>query len=90
MIYALSLLALALPSFAAPSITVSLSGDAVVTDVDNLKVTSTIKNTGDEVLTLLNDPRTLYQAEWVTRAFDIKSAAGVVPLFEGIRVSHRV
>jgi len=54
-----SLLAISASAFAAPSLSLKVSGADVAEGVENLKVTATLTNTGDSTLKLLNDPRTV-------------------------------
>ncbi|KAF8322710.1 peptidyl-Lys metalloendopeptidase [Clavulina sp. PMI_390] len=71
---------------ATPSVSVSFSGESLVNGVDNFKVVAQVANTGDETLTLLNDPSTLLTPQWATKSFHIESAEGVVPEFKGVAV----
>lgn len=52
-------------------ISVSLGGEAIVHSVDDFKVVAKVTNTGDETLTLLNDPNTLLTPNWTTNVFHI-------------------
>ena len=52
-----ALVASAVAVSAAPGLSLTLSGADKVDGVNNLKITATVKNTGDETLKLLNDPR---------------------------------
>ena len=70
---------------AAPGLTVTFSGDKQVTNVDNFKVITTIKNTGDDTLNVLNSPNSVLAPDWATNVFNVegdKSSA----LFNGIAV----
>ncbi|KAF8317606.1 zincin [Clavulina sp. PMI_390] len=71
---------------ATPKVSVSFSGESHVDGVDNFKVVAKVANTGDETLTLLNDPNTLLTPQWLTKSFHISSAEGVVPEFKGVAV----
>jgi peptidyl-Lys metalloendopeptidase len=75
--------------FATPSVSVSFAGENTVTDVDNFKVVAKVTNSGDETLTLLDDPRTLLAPDWNTETFHITNSEGVVPEFKGVVVSGR-
>jgi peptidyl-Lys metalloendopeptidase len=58
-----------------------------VTGVSNLKVTTTVTNTGDEMLTLLKDPRGVLDT-FPAESFAIQhETSGVSPGFIGARVS---
>ena len=52
-----TLVASAIAVSATPGLTLKLSGASEVNGVDNLKIVTTLENTGDETLKLLNDPR---------------------------------
>lgn len=82
----LALLAGSSVVLATPSVSVSFEGDKVVTDVNNFKVVTKVSNTGDETLTLLNDPNSLLTPNWYTKTFSITSAEGVSPEFKGVAV----
>lgn len=73
----LALLAGSSVVLATPGLSVTFEGDKVVKDVDNFKVVAKISNTGDEKLTLLNDPNSLLTPKWNTKTFAISSAEGV-------------
>jgi hypothetical protein len=85
----LALLAGCSTVFAVPSVSVSFTGEKTVTDVDNFKVVVKVTNSGDETLTLLDDPRTLLTPDWNTETFHITNSEGVVPEFKGVAVSGR-
>ena len=71
---------------ATPGLTLTLSGADKVDGVNNLKITTTVKNTGDETLKLLNDPRGILN-KLPTEAFQIThSESGESPVFTGVRV----
>ncbi|KAG8719161.1 hypothetical protein FRC08_003513 [Ceratobasidium sp. 394] len=77
---------------AKPSLTLSTSGPASVSDVAALKITASLKNTGTETLQLLKDPNSLLSA-WETDAFQVArsepSLANSPSLnFTGIRVKY--
>ena len=77
----------AVTASAAPDLTVKTSTSNVEVDgLENLKVTTTITNTGDETLKLLNDPRGILDA-FPENSFNVINATGSRPLFNGARVS---
>ncbi|KAG6917127.1 hypothetical protein DXG01_003793 [Tephrocybe rancida] len=49
--------ALAASISAAPSISVKVSGPPAVINAENMKITTTVTNTGDKTLTVLNEPK---------------------------------
>jgi len=53
------LLALGANASASPSLSLKLSGADAAKGIEELKVTATLTNTGDNTLKLLNDPRTV-------------------------------
>ena len=55
----LSLLAISASALAAPSLSLKVSGADAAEGVENLKVVTTLTNTGDSTLKLLKDPRTV-------------------------------
>jgi peptidyl-Lys metalloendopeptidase len=58
-----------------------------VNDVSDLKVVTTVTNTGDETMKLLNDPSGVLD-DFPTEAFAIRhSDSGASPDFIGVRVS---
>ncbi|KDQ08523.1 hypothetical protein BOTBODRAFT_191668 [Botryobasidium botryosum FD-172 SS1] len=71
---------------AAPSLSITVSSPEVtVNGVDNLHVTTTIHNTCDETLKLLNDPHSILTPDWETDVFRIvKSEGGLGPDFRGV------
>jgi peptidyl-Lys metalloendopeptidase len=71
---------------ATPGLTLTLSGADKVDGVNNLKITATVKNTGDETLKLLNDPRGVLN-KLPTEAFQIISESGESPTFTGVKVT---
>ncbi|KAG8740761.1 hypothetical protein FRC10_003919 [Ceratobasidium sp. 414] len=71
---------------AAPSLFLNVIGPSSVVDVHGLSVKATLKNTGDETLKLLNDPRTIL-SKARTDTFRISSASGS-PTFTGIKVKY--
>jgi peptidyl-Lys metalloendopeptidase len=62
-------------------------GPSDAAGVESLKVVATVKNTGDEEIKLLKDPRgALSQAP--TNTFSIKAEAGSSPAFRGLKVKY--
>jgi len=73
---------------AAPGLTLKTSTPSVNVDgLENLKVTTTITNTGDGTLKLLNDPRGVLDS-FPGDSFTITDPAGSGPSFNGARVDH--
>jgi len=73
---------------AAPGLIVKTSTPNVEFDgLENLRVTTTVINTGDETLKLLNDPRGVLNS-FPENTFNITGATGSRPLFNGARVNH--
>ncbi|KDQ16122.1 hypothetical protein BOTBODRAFT_43700 [Botryobasidium botryosum FD-172 SS1] len=84
---AVLLSALASPILAAPGLSLTVSAPSAIEDVDALKVTTTLTNTGTETLKLLNDPNSVLTPQWKTRTFDITGqSSGAVPSFKGVKV----
>ena len=82
-----ALVASALAVSAAPGLTLTLAGAEKVNGIDNLKITATLVNTGDETLTLLNDPRGPL-SKMPTETFLIEhEASGATPAFTGVKVN---
>ncbi|KAG9090728.1 hypothetical protein FRC06_000907 [Ceratobasidium sp. 370] len=71
---------------AAPGLVLDIIGPSSVVDVHGLSVKTTLKNTGDETLKLLNDPRTVL-SKAKTDTFKISSASSS-PTFTGIKVKY--
>ena len=72
---------------ATPGLSVKVTGPATVDSVENLKVVTTLTNTGDETLKLLNDPNSILDT-LPTEAFIIASDSGASPDFIGFRVKY--
>ena len=54
---------------------------------DNLSLTATLANTGDETLRLLHDPNTVLTPQWKTATFIPTNAnTGSRPTFQGAKV----
>ena len=70
---------------ATPELQVQLSGPSAVNGANNFKVSATITNTGDETLTLLNDPRGPL-SKIPAETFSIVHESGDVPEFVGVKV----
>lgn len=77
----------AIAASAAPGLSLHVSGPDSVDGVQNLKVVTTVTNTGDETLKLLNDPRGPLN-KLPAETFAISDAAGAVPSFTGIKVKY--
>ncbi|KAI8968767.1 Metalloprotease [Trametes punicea] len=84
---ALLLLASATCTLAVPGLLLQVSGPPYVHDVDNFIVTTTLTNTGDEPLKLLNDPHSPL-SDLPTDIFDINNQHGTSPDFIGIEVKY--
>ncbi|KAF9015908.1 zincin [Hymenopellis radicata] len=72
---------------ATKSLSISTYAPASLTDVSALEVVTTITNTGDETVTLLNDPRTVLSS-WATQSFIITGESGVEADFTGVAVRY--
>jgi len=73
---------------AIPSLTIKSSAPNVDVDgLENLRVTTTIVNTGGETLKLLNDPRGVLSS-FPENTFAITDAAGSRPSFNGAKVNY--
>ena len=83
-----ALVACAVAVSAAPGLTVKTSGPNILVDgLENLRVTTTITNTGDETLKLLNDPRGTL-SPFPENTFSITDATGSRPSFNGAKVDR--
>ncbi|KAG9119672.1 hypothetical protein FRC07_005190 [Ceratobasidium sp. 392] len=71
---------------ATPGLVLDVAGPTSIVDVHGLNVKATLKNTGDETLKLLNDPRTVL-SKAKTNTFAISSGSGS-PAFTGIKVKY--
>jgi len=69
------------------SLTIHILGPTSVDGVNNLKLTTTIKNTGDLTLKVLNEPRGALN-KLPTNTFSLESASGSTPDFTGIKVKY--
>ncbi|PPQ90621.1 hypothetical protein CVT25_006705 [Psilocybe cyanescens] len=72
---------------ATPALSLKLKGPSSVTGVENLKVIATITNTGDEILKVLNDPRSLL-SKLPANKFSITDGRGSRPSFTGVKVKY--
>ncbi|KAF8636946.1 hypothetical protein AX17_003197 [Amanita inopinata Kibby_2008] len=72
---------------AAPGLSVKVTGPSSVDHVRDLKVTTTITNTGDETLKVLNDPLSPL-SQLPANTFAITDASGTAPTFTGIKAKY--
>ncbi|TRM66117.1 hypothetical protein BD626DRAFT_197166 [Schizophyllum amplum] len=77
----------AMTASATQSVSLKVAGPSDVTDVENLKVTTTITNTGDETLRLFNDPNSALST-LPANTFAISNSAGAAPKFQGIKAKY--
>ncbi|KAL1739708.1 hypothetical protein HDZ31DRAFT_48938 [Schizophyllum fasciatum] len=77
----------ALTVSATQSVSLKVAGPSDVTDIENLKVTTTITNTGDETLKLFNDPNSALST-LPANTFTISNSAGAVPQFTGVKAKY--
>ena len=83
----ITLVASAVAVSAAPGLTVKTSiPDVQVDGLQNLKITATITNIGDEILKLLNDPHGVLDT-FPEDSFNITGATGLHPSFNGAKAS---
>ncbi|KDQ12121.1 hypothetical protein BOTBODRAFT_189398 [Botryobasidium botryosum FD-172 SS1] len=80
-------LASALAVSAERRLSLEVNAPASVLHVDNLSVKTTITNTGDETVKLLNDPRSPLST-WNTDTFSITNGNGATPNFTGVKVRY--
>ncbi|KDQ21773.1 hypothetical protein BOTBODRAFT_168984 [Botryobasidium botryosum FD-172 SS1] len=86
---ALLLSLLASLTLADPSLSVVVSGPSSVNGLSDLQITTTLQNTGNETLRLLNDPQSVLTPRWATDVFNISKAgnlSSVAPNFLGVVV----
>ncbi|EIN05799.1 peptidyl-Lys metalloendopeptidase [Punctularia strigosozonata HHB-11173 SS5] len=83
----LALVSSAVAVSATRGLTLSVSGPESVADVENLKIVTTVKNTGDETLKLLNNPSSVLRKA-PTNSFSIADHTGASPSFNGIVVKY--
>ncbi|PFH46155.1 hypothetical protein AMATHDRAFT_77803 [Amanita thiersii Skay4041] len=86
-LFAIVLSATTVSVFAVPSLSMEVTGPDDVQRVEAMIVTTTITNTGDKVLQLLNEPNGPL-SDIPTDTFEIKDASGNSPEFIGIRVKY--
>ncbi|KAL1696007.1 hypothetical protein GGG16DRAFT_44080 [Schizophyllum commune] len=77
----------AITASATQSVSLKVAGPSDVTDVENLKVVTTITNTGDETLKLFNDPNSALST-MPANTFRIGNSAGAAPQFTGIKAKY--
>ncbi|KAG6908007.1 hypothetical protein DXG01_006542 [Tephrocybe rancida] len=82
-----ALVASAVAVSAVPSLSVKVAGEPAVAGVDKLVVKTTITNTGDEILTLLNHPESPL-SKLPADTFKITDATGAKPAFTGIKAKY--
>lgn len=70
-----------------PALTTTLSAPVALTNVENLEITTTVTNTGDETLKLLKDPRGALSS-WATQTFTVANEHGASPEFNGVAVRY--
>ena len=80
-----AVVAYSIAASATPGLELRLSGADEVNGVDNLKITTSLTNTGDETLKLLNDPRGPLN-RLPTETFMIIHDSGAAPDFIGAKV----
>jgi len=65
----------------------AVSGPSSVNGLSNLKLATTLHNTGNETLRLLNNPQSVLTPDWATNVFSISKVNGSVwPDFHGVVV----
>lgn len=74
-------------AFARPALSLYITSPQLVEGVENLKLITTVNNTGNEILKLLNDPRSPLNV-MPTNKFIIQNAAGQRPSFLGTTVMY--
>ncbi|KAI1786570.1 metalloprotease, partial [Ganoderma leucocontextum] len=83
----LALAATASAVAAAPSLSLKVTGSDAVDGVENFKVVTTLTNTGDETIKLLNDPRGALRT-LPANTFAITTDDGASPSFSGVKVKY--
>ena len=83
----LALAASASAVVAAPGLSLKVTGSDAVDGVENFKVVTTLTNTGDETLKLLNDPRGALHT-LPANTFAITTDDGASPSFSGVKVKY--
>lgn len=82
-----ALVATAAAVSATPGLSLKVTGPEAVDGVQNLKVATTLTNTGDETLKLLNDPRSALHT-LPANTFSITTDSGESPSFIGAKVKY--
>jgi len=72
---------------AVPQLSLKVLGADSVHGVQNFKVTALLKNTGDEPLRILNDPRGPLSTV-PTKTFEITDSSGLSPHFTGVKIKY--
>ena len=83
----IALVATATAVSATPSLLLKVSGPQAVDGVENLRVVTTLTNTGDETLKLLKDPNSVLNT-MPADTFTITAADGSSPSFAGVRLKY--
>ncbi|KAF9529058.1 hypothetical protein CPB83DRAFT_765596 [Crepidotus variabilis] len=83
----IALASLAVATAANPSLSLKVSGPATVDGVNNLKVVTTVTNTGAEAVKVLNDPNGPL-SRLPTNTFSITDASGTTPAFSGVKAKY--
>ncbi|KAF9467834.1 hypothetical protein BDZ94DRAFT_1376555 [Collybia nuda] len=83
----IALVASAIAVSAAPGLSLKVTGPDAVNTVENLKVVTTVTNTGDETLKILNDPLGPL-SKLPANTFTISDAKGASPKFTGIKAKY--
>ncbi|KAJ3488200.1 hypothetical protein NLI96_g3033 [Meripilus lineatus] len=82
------LIASAIGTSATPGLSLKVTGPDAVDGVDNLKVITTLINTGDETLKLLNNPLGPLSKMPTNTFAIINEQSGGVPRFNGVKVKY--
>ena len=61
-------------------------GPHAISDVADLKLTTTVTNTSDSTLTLVNDPSGVLSSNHPTERHNVVHSSGAEPKFKGVRV----
>lgn len=69
------------------TVLICVLGPSTVSSVENLKLTTTLTNTGDETLKILNDPRGPLN-KLPTDTFAISTGSGATPSFTGMKLKY--
>ncbi|KAF8627110.1 hypothetical protein AX15_004537 [Amanita polypyramis BW_CC] len=65
---------------------VKIDGPYTISDVADLKLTSTITNTTGNPITLVNDPSSILTSKHPTERYHVIHSSGVKPIFRGIKI----